>query len=121
VLFLSGGNQQKVIIARWMLMDADVIIFDEPTRGIDVGAKFEIYMLMNKLKSEGRSLIVISSDMQELIGVSDRVYVMCNGRMKGELVGEAIGQERILRLAADFSDGEDVQESVGRPDTEAGR
>ncbi len=107
VLFLSGGNQQKVIIARWMLMEADVIIFDEPTRGIDVGAKFEIYTLMNKLKSEGKSLIVISSDMQELIGISDRLYVMCNGRMKGELVGQDIDQERILRLAADFSDETD--------------
>jgi ribose transport system ATP-binding protein len=103
IVHLSGGNQQKVIIARWMLMDAEILVFDEPTRGIDVGARYEIYQLMNGLKASGKSLIVISSDMQELIGVSDRVLVMCDGLFTGSLSGDEITQENILRLAADFS------------------
>lgn len=99
---LSGGNQQKVVIAKWILSNADIIIFDEPTRGIDVGAKYEIYCLMNELKKQGKTVIMISSDMLELIGMSDRVGVMCNGRITGILENDDINQENIMTLAADF-------------------
>lgn len=83
VRFLSGGNQQKVIIAKWLLTKADVFLIDEPTRGIDVGAKYEIYSLMNNLKEQGKSIIMVSSEMPELIGMSDRIIVMCDGRVSG--------------------------------------
>lgn len=103
VAYLSGGNQQKVIIARWLLAKADIILFDEPTRGIDVGAKYEIYSLMNELKSMGKSIIMVSSDMPELMGMSDRIIVMSEGRITGELAGPAeFEQEAILRRAADI-------------------
>ena len=85
VAYLSGGNQQKVIISRWLLAQADIILFDEPTRGIDVGAKYEIYSLMNELKTLGKSIIMVSSDMPELMGMSDRILVMSEGRITGEL------------------------------------
>ena len=81
VAFLSGGNQQKVVIAKWLSADPDVIIFDEPTRGIDVGAKFEIYALMDHLASEGKAILMISSEMQEVLGMSDRIYVMSDGHI----------------------------------------
>jgi len=99
---LSGGNQQKLVVARWILSNADIIIFDEPTRGIDVGAKYEIYSLMNELKSQGKTIIMISSDMPELIGMSDRICVMCNGRLSGILEHDEISQESIMKLATDF-------------------
>ena len=96
---LSGGNQQKVVIAKWLLRDCDILIFDEPTRGIDVGAKSEIYKLMNQLASEGKSIIMISSDMPELLRMSDRIVVMCEGRKTGELDISEATQEKIMTLA----------------------
>jgi len=97
---LSGGNQQKVIVAKWMLMDCDVIIFDEPTRGIDVGAKQEIYQLINMLAKEGKTIIVISSELQELMGISDRILVMAEGRITGEVDRDTMTQKKILELAS---------------------
>ncbi len=96
---LSGGNQQKVVIAKWLLRNCDILIFDEPTRGIDVGAKSEIYKLMNTLASEGKSIIMISSDMPELLRMSDRVVVMCEGRLTGEISIEEASQEKIMEFA----------------------
>ncbi len=96
---LSGGNQQKVVIAKWLLRDCDVLIFDEPTRGIDVGAKSEIYKLMNQLAAEGKSIIMISSELPEILRMSDRVMVMCEGRLTGELDISEATQERIMTYA----------------------
>ena len=96
---LSGGNQQKVVISKWLLRDCDILIFDEPTRGIDVGAKSEIYKLMNQLAQEGKSIIMISSDMPELLRMSDRVVVMCEGRVTGELDISEATQEKIMTFA----------------------
>ena len=96
---LSGGNQQKVVISKWLLRDCDILIFDEPTRGIDVGAKSEIYKLMNQLAPEGKSIIMISSDMPELLRMSDRVMVMCEGRVTGELDISEATQENIMTFA----------------------
>ena len=93
---LSGGNQQKVVIAKWLLRDCDILIFDEPTRGIDVGAKSEIYKLMNQLAAAGKSIIMISSELPELLRMSDRVMVMCEGRITGELDIAEATQERIM-------------------------
>lgn len=100
VKLLSGGNQQKVVLAKWMESNARIFLFDEPTRGIDVGAKFEIYEIMNLLKSAGKGIIMVSSDMQELIGMSDRILVMKEGRVAGGLELESITQENIMRLAS---------------------
>lgn len=97
---LSGGNQQKVVLAKWMATKCDVLIFDEPTRGIDVGAKQEIYHLMHELTKEGKSIIMISSEMPELIGMSDRILVMHEGSINGELSSAEYSQERILELAS---------------------
>ena len=96
---LSGGNQQKVVIAKWLLRDCDVLIFDEPTRGIDVGAKSEIYKLMNQLAAEGKSIIMISSELPEILRMSNRVMVMCEGRLTGELDISEATQERIMTYA----------------------
>ena len=96
---LSGGNQQKVVIAKWLHRDCDVLIFDEPTKGIDVGAKSEIYKLMNQLAGEGKSIIMISSELPELLRMSDRVVVMCEGRVTGELDIAEATQERIMTYA----------------------
>lgn len=96
---LSGGNQQKVILAKWLARDPDIIIFDEPTRGIDVGAKHEIYQIMSRLADEGKAIIMISSDMEELIGMSDRILVLCKGRMAGVIQKKDISQENILMKA----------------------
>jgi len=96
---LSGGNQQKVVISKWLLRDCDILIFDEPTRGIDVGAKSEIYKLMNQLAQEGKSIIMISSDMPELLRMSDRIVVMCEGRVTGELDISEATQENIMTFA----------------------
>ena len=98
---LSGGNQQKVIIAKWLLMNPKVLILDEPTRGIDVGAKSEIYQIMNDLTEQGVSIIMVSSDMEEMIGMSDRILVMCEGQISGELQKEEFTQEKILEYAAE--------------------
>ena len=96
---LSGGNQQKVIIARWLIRNSDILIFDEPTRGIDVGAKSEIYALMNELSKQGKSIIMISSELVEVLRMSDRVLVMCEGRKTGELDISEANQENIMQLA----------------------
>ena len=98
---LSGGNQQKVVIAKWLEQNSDILIFDEPTRGIDVGAKSEIYTLMNSLVAQGKSIIMISSELTEILRMSDRIVVMCEGRKTGELDISQATQERILALATD--------------------
>lgn len=100
---LSGGNQQKVVLAKWLAEDIDIIIFDEPTRGIDVGAKAEIYGIINKLAEQGKAIIFISSEMPELIGMSDRIIVLHEGRLAGELKKEEISQERIMALSANVT------------------
>lgn len=96
---LSGGNQQKVSLGKWLFVGPTLLILDEPTRGIDVGAKFEIYTIMNKLISEGMSIIMISSELPEVLGMSDRVYVMAEGKIKGELSAKDADQEKIMKLA----------------------
>jgi methyl-galactoside transport system ATP-binding protein len=100
---LSGGNQQKVIISRWLANDPDIFILDEPTRGIDVGAKYEIYTIIADLAKQGKSIVMISSELPELIGMSDRIIVMCNGRVSGEVSKEEATQENIMNLATDFA------------------
>jgi ribose transport system ATP-binding protein len=97
---LSGGNQQKVVLAKWLLTESRVLIFDEPTRGIDVGAKQEIYALMRRLSDRGAAIIMISSEMPELLGMSDRILVLAQGRIVGELAKHEFDQERVLRLAS---------------------
>ena len=99
---LSGGNQQKVLIGRWLANDPDVLILDEPTRGIDVGAKYEIYTIIADLAKQGKSIIMISSEMAEIIGMSDRVMVMCDGRVTGFIDGKDATQENIMELATQF-------------------
>ncbi|MFC5531845.1 ATP-binding cassette domain-containing protein [Cohnella yongneupensis] len=96
---LSGGNQQKVSLGKWLFVNPTLLILDEPTRGIDVGAKFEIYTIMNKLISEGMSIIMISSELPEVLGMSDRIYIMAEGKIKGELNIEEANQEKIMQLA----------------------
>ncbi|HRL13911.1 MAG TPA: sugar ABC transporter ATP-binding protein [Aggregatilineales bacterium] len=96
---LSGGNQQKVSLAKWLFVKPDLLILDEPTRGIDVGAKYEIYTIMNDLVARGMSIIMISSELPEVLGMSDRIYVMSEGRFTGELKNQDITQETIMRLA----------------------
>ncbi len=98
---LSGGNQQKLILSKWTFVEPDILILDEPTRGIDVGAKYEIYLIINKLVSEGKSVIFISSELPEIIGLSDRVFVMNNGRIVGELKKGEATQESIMKCIMD--------------------
>ena len=100
---LSGGNQQKVLLARWLLIEPEILILDEPTRGIDVGAKYEIYTIIADLAKRGKSIIMISSEMPELLGMSDRIMVMCEGRLSGIMPGEGATQEEVMRLATQFS------------------
>ena len=95
---LSGGNQQKVLLSKWMFADPEILILDEPTRGIDVGAKYEIYTIINDLVAEGKSVIIISSEMPEVLGMSDRIYVMNNGRIVGELDAKDASQEKIMAI-----------------------
>ncbi len=100
---LSGGNQQKVIVSRWLANEPDILIMDEPTRGIDVGAKHEIYEIMNDIANQGKAIIMISSEMAELLGMSDRIYVMCNGKIRGEITEESeMTQENVMRYATQF-------------------
>ncbi len=99
---LSGGNQQKVIFARWLLTEPEILILDEPTRGIDVGAKYEIYSIINALVKDGKTVIMISSEMPELIGMSDRIMVMCEGRVTGIIDGKTATQEQIMSLSTQF-------------------
>lgn len=99
IMNLSGGNQQKVSIAKWLFVEPEVLILDEPTRGIDVGAKYEIYTIMNRLVEQGMSIIMISSELPEILGMSDRIYVVSEGRISGELSGSEATQEQIMQLA----------------------
>lgn len=99
VRLLSGGNQQKIVIAKWLARDCEILFFDEPTRGIDVGAKNEIYKLLNSLAAQGRAVVMISSELPEILRMSHRIAVMCEGRLTGELPGEGTTQEDIMRLA----------------------
>ena len=99
---LSGGNQQKVILGRWLLTDPDVLLLDEPTRGIDVGAKYEIYQLIIDLANRGKTVLMVSSEMPELLGVCDRILVMSGGRLAGEVDAKTTSQEEIMRLAAKY-------------------
>jgi putative multiple sugar transport system ATP-binding protein len=94
---LSGGNQQKVVLAKWMFTDPDVLILDEPTRGIDVGAKYEIYSIINDLAAQGRAVLVISSELPELLGLCDRIYALSEGRITGEVSREEATQERLMQ------------------------
>jgi len=96
---LSGGNQQKVVIAKWLLRDCDILFFDEPTRGIDVGAKAEIYRMLQELAAQGKAIVVISSELEEVLRLSHRIIVMCEGRVTGELDGRTATQEEIMTLA----------------------
>ncbi|MGD8858019.1 MAG: ATP-binding cassette domain-containing protein, partial [Chloroflexota bacterium] len=96
---LSGGNQQKVVIGKWLTADTDILIFDEPTRGIDVGAKSEIYKLLNELARQGKAIIMISSELPEILRMSHRIVVMCEGRITGELPVEEATQEKIMKFA----------------------
>lgn len=101
---LSGGNQQKVVVGKWLARDSRVVIFDEPTRGIDVGAKVEIYNLMNELKKQGIAVMFVSSEMPEVMGIADRIIVMCDGRITGEVMAKETTQNEILTLATTFED-----------------
>lgn len=93
---LSGGNQQKVLLAKWMFTEPDILILDEPTRGIDVGAKYEIYCIINQLAAEGKSVIIISSELPEILGMCDRIYVLNEGRIVGEFNSQEATQEKIM-------------------------
>ena len=97
---LSGGNQQKVVIAKALAALPEVLIFDEPTRGIDIGARYEIYLLMNELAEQGKSILMVSSDMEELLGMSERIIVLHEGQKAGELTKEEFSQERVLTCAS---------------------
>jgi ABC-type sugar transport system ATPase subunit len=100
VIYLSGGNQQKVVLAKWLLTEANIFIFDEPTRGIDVGAKVEVYRLMNDLLAHGAAILMISSELPEVLGMSDRILVMRGGRIVAELDGATATQEQVMTYAA---------------------
>ena len=104
---LSGGNQQKVVLSKWLSKDTKILIFDEPTRGIDVGAKYEIYKLMNEMSEKKKGIIMISSDLPEILGMCDRVYVFCKGKISGMLTRDEMTQERILRLATGVQNSEE--------------
>ena len=101
---LSGGNQQKVVVAKWLARESRVVIFDEPTRGIDVAAKVEIYEIINDLKKRGIAVIIVSSEMPEVMGISDRILVMCNGRVTGEVDPRDTSEEAIMTYATQFGD-----------------
>jgi putative multiple sugar transport system ATP-binding protein len=98
VMNLSGGNQQKVVLSKWLFSGPDVLVLDEPTRGIDVGAKFEIYGLINDLSAQGKGVVMISSEMPELLGMCDRIYVMNEGAIVGELSAAEADQESIMSM-----------------------
>jgi len=100
---LSGGNQQKIVIAKWLLRDCDILFFDEPTRGIDIGAKSEIYKLLNALAEQGKAIVMISSELPEVLRMSHRVLIMCEGRITGELSAAEATQEKIMQLATQRS------------------
>ncbi|MEP6796973.1 MAG: ATP-binding cassette domain-containing protein, partial [Lapillicoccus sp.] len=102
---LSGGNQQKVVLSKWLFTDPDLLILDEPTRGIDVGAKFEIYGIIQRLAAEGKGVIVVSSELPELLGISDRIYTICEGAITGVLDKGHATQESLMRLMTKNSHG----------------
>ena len=95
---LSGGNQQKVVLGKWMFTQPELLILDEPTRGIDVGAKYEIYLIVRGLAAQGACVLLISSELPEILGMSDRIYTMCEGRITGEVPGGTADQEHLMRL-----------------------
>jgi putative multiple sugar transport system ATP-binding protein len=99
---LSGGNQQKVSLGKWLFVKPNLLILDEPTRGIDVGAKYEIYTIMTRLVEQGMSIIMISSELPEILGMSDRVYVVSAGKIAGELAIQEATQEKIMQLATNY-------------------
>ena len=99
---LSGGNQQKVVIGKWLARNSRVVMFDEPTRGVDVGAKVEIYNLMNMLKKNGTGVLFVSSELPEILGISDRILVMCDGRITGELMADEATEDKLLAYATKF-------------------
>jgi ribose transport system ATP-binding protein len=103
VMNLSGGNQQKVVVGKWLMRNASVVIFDEPTRGIDVASKIEIYNIINDLKKAGIGVMVVSSELPEVLGISDRILVMCNGRITANLETKKTNQEEILKYATQYS------------------
>jgi ABC-type sugar transport system ATPase subunit len=102
---LSGGNRQKVVLARWLFAKPRLLMFDEPTAGIDVGSRHEIYRLIDTLAGEGIGILMISSELPELLGMCDRIAVMCEGRIRGILTGEEATQEKILTLATPSNEG----------------
>ena len=110
---LSGGNQQKIVIAKWLERDCDILFFDEPTRGIDVGAKNEIYKLLNALAAQGRAIVMISSELPEILRMSHRIAVMCEGRLTGILPRKGTTQEDIMRLATQRSSATPVAGTMG--------
>ena len=114
IKLLSGGNQQKAILARWLAIDPTFLILDEPTRGIDVGAKYEIYTMIRDLAEQGKSIIVISSEMPELLGITDRVLVMNEGRLVGELPTAEATQEKIMSII--IKSGHDLTEANITPE-----
>ena len=101
---LSGGNQQKVVVGKWLARDSRVVIFDEPTRGIDVAAKVEIYNLMNQLKEQGVAVLFVSSELPEVLGISDRILVMCDGKITADIKNEQVTLYQILHSATQFED-----------------
>jgi len=101
VRFLSGGNQQKVVLGKWLTLKPKVLLLDEPTRGIDIGAKHEIYRLMEELSRQGVAILFVSSELEEILGLSDRVLVLHEGRITGELPRGALSEEAVLHLATD--------------------
>ena len=100
---LSGGNQQKVLVGRWLLSDCDILILDEPTRGVDVGAKYEIYKIMRDLVKKGKAIIMVSSEMPELLGMSDNIMIMCEGKLSGILGQGEATQVEVMKYATKFS------------------
>ena len=115
----SGGNQQKAIIGRWLAADVDILLFDEPTRGIDIGAKSEIYDLIEELAASGKSIVVVSSELPEIIRVSDRVMVMREGEIAGTLTGADITEEQIASLAIPKSKAVGSPASIARHEVQA--
>jgi ribose transport system ATP-binding protein len=109
---LSGGNQQKVVVAKWLARNSRIVIFDEPTRGIDVAAKVEIYNLMNDLKKRGIGVLFVSSEMPEVMGISDRIIVMCDGKITGEMATEEATQDIVLEYATKFDSKFEQKEAI---------
>ena len=106
VLYMSGGNQQKVVLSKLLAAQCDVLILDEPTRGVDVGARLEIYKLIMGMKSEGKAILMISSDLPEILTQADRILVMSKGRIVGELMAEEASEEKVLKLALQLDGGD---------------